>query len=79
MASVRCFIAIGLPQDTIDRLAAISCELSSRVDGVRWIKPQNIHLTLRFLGDVEENRLNAIRGVIDDVSSEHGTLHFDLD
>jgi 2'-5' RNA ligase len=79
VASVRCFIVIGLPQATIDTLEAVSCELSSRVEGVRWVKPQNIHLTLRFLGDVEENRLNAIRGVIDNVSSEHGTLHFDLD
>jgi 2'-5' RNA ligase len=40
---------------------------------VRWIKPENIHLTLRFFGDTDENKyrclLDAMRPVIEDTPS----------
>lgn len=45
----RLFVAIPLPESTINHLQRIS----SGVAGARWLKPDQIHLTLRFIGEVD--------------------------
>lgn len=60
MATVRSFIALDLPPNVKQTLADVSDRLSSQVDGVRWVRPENLHLTLKFLGNVESDRLAAI-------------------
>ena len=46
----RLFVAIEAPDDVRHRLAA----LCKGVTGARWVKPEQIHLTLRFVGHVDE-------------------------
>ncbi|WP_424812344.1 RNA 2',3'-cyclic phosphodiesterase [Roseococcus sp. YIM B11640] len=45
---MRLFVALDLPADVKDRLAA----MAGGIPGVRWIPPSNYHLTLRFIGEV---------------------------
>ncbi len=47
---IRLFVAIELPEDARDRLAM----LCDGVDGAKWVSPDTMHLTLRFIGEVEE-------------------------
>ena len=47
---IRLFVAVDLPEGVRDRLAGLCAGLA----GVRWVEPQNLHLTLRFIGEVEE-------------------------
>lgn len=47
---IRLFVALPLPEDVRDRLAG----LGGGVPGARWLEPDSLHLTLRFIGDVEE-------------------------
>ncbi|MBI1320628.1 MAG: RNA 2',3'-cyclic phosphodiesterase [Candidatus Hydrogenedens sp.] len=51
---MRCFAAIGLPQAVKARLAEVYEEL--RASGVRgaWVLPEQMHITLRFLGEIPE-------------------------
>lgn len=62
--SKRLFIALPLPEEAQDALK----KLHQRIKGVRWTAPQNLHLTLRFIGasDVmrEKKILNALYGII---------------
>ncbi len=62
MDTYRTFIAIPLPADILAQLSAIQADLSRRVpDGsVRWVRPEGIHLTLKFLGDTPVAKLPAI-------------------
>jgi len=46
----RLFTAIEIPQELAPRLEM----LRGRLSGARWIKPENYHLTLRFVGDIDE-------------------------
>lgn len=60
MAQVRTFVAI----DCSDRLRA-ACDkvitaLTDVVDGARWVQPDNLHLTLKFLGEVEDRELHEV-------------------
>ncbi|MFQ5342652.1 MAG: RNA 2',3'-cyclic phosphodiesterase [Anaerolineae bacterium] len=62
MAEIRSFIAIELTQAVLDGLIAAQDELRADewTDEVRWVRPEGIHLTLKFLGDVPANRVAAI-------------------
>ena len=46
---MRLFLALSLPAPLRDRLAA----LCTGVPGARWVAPENLHLTLRFIGEVD--------------------------
>ncbi len=53
---IRLFVAIELPDEVQERLAG----LCAGVPGAKWVKPENIHLTLRFIGEVPEDRFQDI-------------------
>jgi 2'-5' RNA ligase len=48
----RSFIAIELPPDIKKRLQSVQNELKKCGPDVKWVEPENIHLTLKFLGNV---------------------------
>jgi len=58
---VRCFVALNLSSELRSRLAWIQDQLKAAAAEVSWVNPENIHLTLKFLGEVEEARLPAVR------------------
>ncbi len=51
----RLFVALPVPDPLGAALAAVRAE----ADGVRWMRPEQLHLTLAFLGVVEEDRATA--------------------
>ena len=52
----RMFVALDLPQQYREDIAGSSLKARSLFRGITWVKPENIHLTLKFLGDVDESR-----------------------
>lgn len=62
MAEVRTFIAILLPSEVRQALADAQARLRCGPGGGagRWVRPESIHLTLKFLGDVPDARLEAV-------------------
>ncbi len=50
---IRVFIALPLPADIRLRLAG----LAGGVPGARWVEPEDLHLTLRFIGEIDQGRL----------------------
>jgi RNA 2',3'-cyclic 3'-phosphodiesterase len=62
---MRLFIALEIPANVRAALGEISAKLRSQAGrGVRWTDPRGIHLTLKFIGHVEEARVEAIRGAL---------------
>jgi 2'-5' RNA ligase len=57
---VRTFIAIELPEEIKAAIAALQAELRRARAEVSWTKPENLHLTLKFLGEIEEQRIGQI-------------------
>ena len=60
---IRLFVAIDLPQAVRDRLWRACCD----VPGARWIEPGQMHLTLRFVGEVDELVSRDIEQALDEV------------
>jgi len=68
--SIRLFIAIELPAVQKQRLEDIQSKLKRKAPAVRWVNPKNIHLTLKFLGDMEENSLPEVEKIVDACARE---------
>ncbi len=60
MAQVRTFVAIECSEHLRSSCEQAVAKLSDVVDGARWVQPENIHLTLKFLGEVEDRELHAV-------------------
>jgi RNA 2',3'-cyclic 3'-phosphodiesterase len=61
---VRGFVAVLLPDGVRSRLAATAAELRARAPGLAWVRAENLHLTLRFLGDLEPLALERAREAV---------------
>ena len=57
---MRAFLAVELPGALQERLAAAQASLRESLPGVRWVRAGSIHLTLHFLGEVEEETAERI-------------------
>ncbi len=61
---VRCFVAIELNEEARSALAALQVRLQGAdrmaTQAVKWVAPQSIHLTLKFLGQVPGSKIQAI-------------------
>lgn len=64
MSKVRTFIAIEISDSVREKIAALQENLKKAGERISWTKPGNIHLTLKFLGDVEENQIEAIADAV---------------
>jgi 2'-5' RNA ligase len=60
-AHVRAFVALEMEPRFRDALADLVTRLRPRAAGARWVRPEGIHLTLRFLGNASPSQLDALR------------------
>lgn len=57
---IRAFIAVALEPQVIAEIAEAIDRLKSEIAGVRWVQSSHFHLTLKFLGDIDEARIEPI-------------------
>lgn len=66
--AIRAFVAACLPQNLLEGLARLQRQLEERVrlrpNPVRWTPPGQIHLTLRFLGNIQANEVEGLATVL---------------
>ena len=65
METVRTFIAVDIDHAVRGELAKLQLRLKQAHADVRWVKPENIHLTLAFLGDVDIDRIRPLEAAMD--------------
>jgi 2'-5' RNA ligase len=66
MTTVRLFVALVPPATVQNELAALAAPLA----GVRWTPAENLHLTMRFIGDTEPDRQAALEDALAGVRVE---------
>lgn len=64
---MRTFIAIELPDEIRGTLAKLQDKLKQSQADVKWVEPHNIHLTLKFLGEINQEQLDNITRVLGQV------------
>ena len=78
--SVRAFIAIALEPGLIAELKKVQQELQARLpdDSVRWTRPEQLHLTLKFFGHVAAQRLNDLTAALNRACAGIGSFQLVL-
>jgi 2'-5' RNA ligase len=59
---MRAFLAVALPPAARERLAALQRQLAGSGADVKWVEPENLHLTMKFLGEIDERLSSALIG-----------------
>ncbi len=74
--TVRTFVAVEIDEAVRRRATGLVETLRTSVEGVSWVAPENLHLTLKFLGDVKEEDLAAVCEAVTKAAA--GAAPFDL-
>lgn len=67
---IRLFIALDLPKEVKTYLSQIIEDMKSKGANVKWVKADNIHLTMKFLGNTEPSKVDSI------IESLNKAIHF---
>lgn len=72
MTTLRTFIAIELDEELKDNLGRVQRQLQDQLPPrcVRWVRPEGIHLTLKFLGDTTPAQVEQVKAALAKAASE---------
>ena len=58
---MRTFIAVEIPSEIQEMVGKYISEISSMMDEVKWVAPQNLHFTIKFLGEVRNSDFTRVK------------------
>ena len=73
---MRLFVAIDLDEQIRQKILRFMEGVSGFAPDVRWMKPQALHLTLKFIGEFPEHKLEGLKAALANVRSERFDLAF---
>jgi len=78
MSVIRAFIAVDLAPEILQALERVTADLKQRLGRVqvRWVVVKNIHLTLKFLGDVSVSNLEMLQKMLQVETGKHLPFEF---
>lgn len=69
---IRAFVGIRIDPGMARRIAEIQSQLKGSLSGIRWVGTNNLHLTLKFLGEVEEGKVEPISEALERALQDAG-------
>jgi 2'-5' RNA ligase len=80
---MRCFIAIDINEKIRNAIADLQKQLDAKVDirkgDVKWVEPENIHLTLKFLGEIKDEQADEVCEIAKQVAAGHKNFDIDIE
>jgi 2'-5' RNA ligase len=80
---MRCFIAIEIDEAIRKALGRLQDELRGKADikksDAKWVNPENIHLTLKFLGEIKDEQAVDVCNITGDVAGRHESFELDIE
>jgi 2'-5' RNA ligase len=67
-ATLRAFIALTIPETILASLSGMQRSMRTRGLKIGWVRPENIHLTLKFLGDIPKTAVPSVAGALCDAA-----------
>lgn len=67
---MRCFVAILLPDTIRQKIGELQEELRHCGLKLRWVPPQNIHLTLKFLGEITDEQAETVASILEEAAGQ---------
>lgn len=80
MASLRVFIALLVPKDFSLQLESQTLTIRQYLQGLElhWLRKENHHFTLAFLGETEMNKIEALKILIDELAENHQVISLQI-
>lgn len=78
MQTIRTFVTLKLPEEVLKELAGVQRALQNAGIKGRFTAPTNLHLTLKFLGEVPLNSIGAIQDALDGVAQNYAPFELYL-
>ncbi len=75
---ILAFIAIDLDERLKRELTRIQQRLSKAEADIKWTEPKNMHLTIKFLGDIAPENVDAIESALSDIADRFPSFHMDI-
>ena len=77
---LRCFIAINLPENIKEELAQILSDLKKKNSGwqIKYVKPEGIHLTLHFLGYLDETQIQVVKDILKEITQSYFNFNLNI-
>jgi len=80
---MRCFIAIDIDEEIRTALSDLQQQLKSKVDikkgDAKWVKPENVHLTLKFLGEIKDEQVVDVCNIVKDAADRHNSFELAIE
>src|SRR5207245_1282724 len=71
MVRLRTFIGVDIGKAIRDQAVALQEKLSQSASGVKWVEPENLHVTLLFLGEVDDREVPAVCRAVSEQTVQH--------
>src|SRR6059036_195662 len=79
MARIRTFVAVDLDKTIRDRTVALQEALARTGVEVKWVEPENLHVTLLFLGEVVDRSIPEVCRVVQSVTEKHAAFPMSIE
>lgn len=71
---IRTFIAVELPLDLKNVIADFQRSIKTENFPVKWVKPENLHLTLKFIGDIDQQTADLMKQKMEEMPPVHNAF-----
>src|ERR1700722_18911434 len=71
MKSIRLFAAVPLGPELQQKFDSLLGQAASIPSDIRWVKPANLHLTLKFFGEMNDEKLPLVTDLLAKVAARH--------
>ena len=68
---IRTFVAVEIDKDILDKIVGVQKKIDQRYVDIRLVQPRNMHITLKFLGDLTEEKIIEVSKKLGDVAKRH--------
>jgi len=79
LSGIRSFISIEIPQPIKEQMVLVPTPLKSVRGKFSWASTNNLHITLKFLGDCTRGRLEAISKRLSEIAARHAPFNLSFD
>ncbi len=76
---MRTFIAIEIPEGIRKKVDGLIKSFSEKNLPIKWVKFENLHITLKFLGEIKEEKLSDIHTVLKNIAEKHPAFELNLE
>lgn len=73
---MRLFVALDIDDDIRGSIARFIDEFRDVAAQARWVKPESLHVTLKFIGEQSEDKLETIKRTLETIESGQFAMHF---